>query len=513
MREMDPNVNVMYEDAMTLMEISVLEYESALNSAGKIALSWERFCAHLRPLIVRLGKADIQAAKNLLSKWENVGAGVTDYRRLTSGAVCELRPLIQDALSRLYPYVEMEYGRWMVRQTPSAFFTVVDRNSGRGIHSLASPMQEAFLLANELYSNDMEEFHMLGCGLGYLAYQLWIKSEKTLRIHIYEEDEFLCEVSFTIGVLSWIDDSCLVIEPCDDKEDMVRRFLVSAQKKDTGVYVQDWKEKEYHDTVYGDHVDNLSYNMRLQRTLGTLWKINERENRKIDWKPIRSLSGSILNKSKDFVVVSAGPSLDDNIDFIKQHSKDMCIIAINASLRRLASEGIRPDIAAMLDPQPWLAGHLEGIAEYTKDIPLVTVLNGCQSFNKIYQGPKYLIEGTKTDGFEWQFEGTVASLALDLAFFLGAQKIYIIGSDLGFPENRNYAKGLVHNETEGMSADAEGGPSVEAVDGQIIRTTVIYEMYRKTLEKQIRSHPSVKVYNMSQHGAKIEGTLPVNELS
>lgn len=509
MRGMDENVKVMYEDAMTLMEINVLEYESALNNVERIRFSWEKFCTLLRSMIMRLGKVDMQTAKNLLSKWESVGAGVTDYRRLTTGAVCELRPLIQDALNRLYPYVEMEYGRWMVKQTPSAFFSVMEINTERYIHSPYSPMYEAFLLANELYCDDMEEFHLLGCGLGYLAYQLWIKSEKTLRIHVYEEDEFLREASFSIGVLGWIDDPCLVFEPCDDKEDMLRSFFVSTQKNNVGVYVQDWKEREYLDTIYGDHVDNLSYNMRMHRTLGTIWKINERENKKIDWIPVRNLS--IQDKSKDFMVVSAGPSLDDNIDFIKRHSADMCIIAINAVLKRLASEGIKADITAMLDPYSRLADHLSGIADYTKDIPLVTVLNGCQSFNRIYQGPKYLIEGSDTDGFEWQFEGTVASLALDLAFFLGAQKIYLIGSDLGFPENRSYARGLVHRETDGMPVDSDGGRVVEAVDGKKIRTTVIYESYRKTLERQIQAHPSVTVYNMSHNGAKIAGTLSVNE--
>ena len=98
-----------------------------------------------------------------------------------------------------------------------------------------------------------------------------------------------------------------------------------------------------------------------------------------------------------------------------------------------------------------------------------------------------------------------------MAFVLGAQKIYLSGSDLGFPENRSYARGLVHRETDGMPVDSDGGRVVEAVDGKKIRTTVIYESYRKTLERQIQAHPSVTVYNMSHNGAKIAGTLSVNE--
>ena len=148
--------------------------------------------------------------------------------------------------------------------------------------------------------------------------------------------------------------------------------------------------------------------------------------------------------------------------------------------------------------------------EYTYNIPIVFPTNGSQAFIARYKGPKYALynyEMTKS-GFKWNFGGTVASLGIDLAYFLEAGKIYLIGSDLAFPNNQNYAEGVAHNTTEGINNTI----FTYSVDGGLVATNNVYNEYRKIIERQIAFHPDIPVYNMSRHGADISGTKNIDDI-
>lgn len=509
MNEMDENVSIMYEDALVLESISVLEHEAALNNASRINRAWSAVSAGLQKLIARLGRVDMKAAESLLEAWRNVGEKETDFRRLSAGAVSKIRPLVLEALNKLYQPMEADCGRWKISQTESRFLTVFDTEKKRYIHSPSSPIREAAILADSLYNDDMESFHMLGCGLGYLPYELWIKSEKTLKIYIYETDNLLRQLAYNIGVLNWIDKENIVMVDCENADDMLQKFLLNSKSEHSGYYVQDWKEGEYREFYYGKYADKVSCNMRMNRIYSAIWQANKRSNNKQTHFSMLELKKREDLCRQKYAVVSAGPSLDENIDFLKDNSEEICVIAVNAALRRLVNEGIKVDIVTMLDPLPAIAGHLEGIVDHTEGIPLVTVDNGSRTFISAYKGPMYFVGDALSDGYEWGFEGTVASLALDLAYYLNAKKVYLIGSDLGFPMGKNYAGGVAHKVDEGMPDVKLEELVTEAVDGNIIQTTVLYESYRRTLEDQIQNHPGVEVYNMSRHGAKISGTIPI----
>jgi hypothetical protein len=169
-------------------------------------------------------------------------------------------------------------------------------------------------------------------------------------------------------------------------------------------------------------------------------------------------------------------------------------------------ENIFPDIVVMLDPHNLrMISHIKGIEEYTYNIPIVFPTNGSQAFISRYKGPKYALydyEMTQS-GFKWNFGGTVASLGIDLAYFLEAGKIYLVGSDLAFPYNQNYADGVAHNTTEGINNII----FTQSVDGGQVATNNVYNEYRRIIEHQIACHPDIPVYNMSRHGADIIGTL------
>ena len=219
----------------------------------------------------------------------------------------------------------------------------------------------------------------------------------------------------------------------------------------------------------------------------------------------------VYSHADEAIIVSAGPSLNDNIDFIRESVGKRTIIAINAVLKRLYKENIKPDIIVMIDPLKTMRDHLSGAESITEGVPLITTLNSNYDFVEAYMGPIYIIPNGEDEkqepcerGIPWEnVGGTVASLGLEAAYYLGAQKIYLVGSDLAYTNGNNYASGVAHGEKEAI-VDKN---VVDAVGGGKVSTNELYNMYRGIIENQIAMHPEVKVYNRAFGGARIEGTI------
>jgi hypothetical protein len=413
----------------------------------------------------------------------------------------ELIPALKEALNILYGPISLDSGKWLFEKTISGFTTVYDNELKKYLHSPLDPMAEASNLAKRLYDPEMDEFHILGCGLGYLPYQIWEKSDRSAHIYVYEDDKAMLEYAYQIGVLSWIDSSMLTIIKEQDSSLILRAFYNHSDERN--IYISDWKVGCYSGKN-GSAIDALDFNLRTLRTNENLWKINERENLKRKPFSIDMFFSDYDFKGRDCILVSAGPSLDENIEFLRKCQKKKTIIAVNTVLKRLKKESITPDIVTMLSPEVILKEHIDGIESFTENIPLIMPLCGSRTFTALYRGPIYVIdEEALSDVNVWDFGGNVTSLALNVAYNLRASQIYLVGSDLAFSGGRNFSQGVAHGEYE----DINNSIWVESTDGGVVRTNNLYNTFREILEKQISDRPSIKVYNLANHGAKIKGAI------
>ena len=506
-----PIIKTIYKDSMIIEDLHEVARKIAILEIGEAISLWNKTSSKIENLISRVGSSNINLAKELLSVFKMCRQETSDFRVLENLISNDLIPNITKAVDSLYEPMRIEDSKRVFERTPSGFLTIMDLETGRYIHSPWDPMHEADIFSEELYSPDIDNFHILGCGLGYLPYQIWEKSEHSVQIYIYEEDIAIIEYAKQVGALSLIDEDHLTICDASDLSSMLKQFIESTESEGALAYVSDWKVGIYEDNIYGKQIDQFDYNMRTERLFRKSWAINVRENSKQDLKDVEELKKDFNYVGKDFIVVSAGPSLNDSIDYLKNNCGDKVIISINTSLRKLVKENIFPDIVVMLDPHNLrMISHIKGIEEYTYNIPIVFPTNGSQAFIARYKGPKYALynyEMTKS-GFKWNFGGTVASLGIDLAYFLEAGKIYLIGSDLAFPNNQNYAEGVAHNTTEGINNTI----FTHSVDGGLVATNNVYNEYRKIIERQIAFHPDIPVYNMSRHGADISGTNNIDDI-
>ncbi len=509
-RLMDKMIEDMYKDAMVAEDLQDFLIQEALTNDLKMREVWERASAGIERIIKDTGSISMEAAEELLAEWRTTRELGNDFRAMAGHIRFRLLPLLSSVLGMLHRAVTTVSGAWEIRSTSLGYFTIRDVKSGRYLHDPYDPMREAGILAERIYSIEMDSFHILGCGLGYLPYQVWKRSEGSVRLYLYEEDMSMIRLAQEIGVLSMIPDDNLIIVDNKDVEEMLKIFVYSRHEGIKDHYVSDWKAKEFFDHPIGKMIAGIDFDDRTERTHDVLQKANRRKNSARGAKPIDEFKKDYDLEGKECVIISAGPSLNDNIDFLRESVGKRVLIATNAVLYRLKDEDIIPDVVVMLDPLPSLVRHINGVEEYYSRIPLVALDSGSSTFIEKYRGEVYLLSDEKGTCCA-NFGGTVSSMGLYLAYYLHAKAVHLIGNDLAFSEGVNYAEGLVHEVTEGMEADSLTGLLVDSVDGGKVPTDYLYNTYRLIFEEQIREHPDVKVYNRSKHGARIAGTIEKEE--
>jgi hypothetical protein len=104
---------------------------------------------------------------------------------------------------------------------------------------------------------------------------------------------------------------------------------------------------------------------------------------------------------------------------------------------------------------------------------------------------------------------TVTNTGLALAFYLGFNKVYLVGVDLAFPEEKHHAEGSVYETVFKDWQDIfKGEIEVEANFGGTVFTNSIFYASKRDMEEGIKYFRTLRkefeVYNPN-FGAKIEG--------
>ena len=151
------------------------------------------------------------------------------------------------------------------------------------------------------------------------------------------------------------------------------------------------------------------------------------------------------------VVVSAGPSLQRNIDLLsKPGVRDrVVIIAVQTVLKTLLARGIRPHFVTALDHHEISRRFYEGLS--ARDVEGVTLVAEPRANPAILDAFPGAIRCVGDDWLEDIVQGiappkgslpagaTVAHLAYSLARHLGCDPVIMIGQDLGFSDGQYYA--------------------------------------------------------------------------
>lgn len=199
-------------------------------------------------------------------------------------------------------------------------------------------------------------------------------------------------------------------------------------------------------------IHNFWQNRVTQINLGQLWVKNLiRNSRECN----NDLPISSLEITCPIVVVGAGESLEDLLDFIKRNSSNIYILCVDTALEALLQGGIVPDGVIALEAQYYNLPDFYGAKDLTID--LFYDLTSYPGVLRNLKGRKYYTltkyeESRIIDVFESNFPestlpplGSVGITALYIALKLTKSEIYLCGLDFSYKMDKSHSRGTPYH--------------------------------------------------------------------
>ncbi|MDX4067230.1 DUF115 domain-containing protein [Aliarcobacter skirrowii] len=238
-----------------------------------------------------------------------------------------------------------------------------------------------------------------------------------------------------------------------------------------------------------------------------------------------------FNFFKDIPVlyIAAGPSLDENIEWIKKNQNKFFIVTLGAAYKKLLANNIRIDIITTLDESHLLSSLQfddESVSRISKD---TIILSGNMTnegvLKKFNQENLFLFELYKSIIKDnTYFSGySIGEVTLDILLHLNIKNIYLIGLDLAVNQDTGDSHAKDSNSTtskldlnEEQSRDTFSGKSnlIEAKGNHkdlVLTTALFFASISSANQKLNKKEEDVNVYNLSSHGAYFENTIPIKQ--
>ncbi|EAH9472230.1 DUF115 domain-containing protein, partial [Campylobacter jejuni] len=222
------------------------------------------------------------------------------------------------------------------------------------------------------------------------------------------------------------------------------------------------------------------------------------------------------------IIVSTGPSLTKQLPLLKKYANKATIFCADSSYPILAKHGIKPDYVLSLERIPLTSEFFNNdFGEFDKDIMFIVksvthphTIKYLQKNNRAFilvSTYASFIQYLKLDYFGYFNMGfSVAHMACYLSLHLNHKNIIFIGQDLAYAENGNSHPDDYQNSAnyesqmyEHILTEAYGGK-------EKIKTHHVWLMFKRNLEQdvqKIQKYLDTKVYNCTEGGARIKGTI------
>lgn len=370
------------------------------------------------------------------------------------------------------------------------------------LHSKYYPVKEGekFIELNEKLYKNQNVVMVYGLGLGYHIKELLKKCNDNCKIYIFDADKEIVKIADSIGNLENIrkDKRVKIFDNYSQKffQDFVS---IAQQVDDILIYKPSVTVLSDEYMPLKDILENYNIAKIAVDRFSEVMSKNYEHNVRLKVPGIQEFFKKINAKGETVIIVSAGPSLDYNINDLKKIKGKFKIFAVGRSLNILMSNGINPDMITIIDPQEVVYDQLKGYED--SDISLCFLSTASRWAVSNYKGPKYMFYNEKNkDDIIINTGKTVAVATLDIAIKSGAKEIIFIGQDLGFLDNKRHSGTIDYVSEDGVYK------KVLSVDGNMINTNDGYLYFKRQIEKVIEENPNVRFINCSK-GARIKGTL------
>ena len=475
----------------------------------KFTETWERMSERLTAFCREVCEIDPDKGQTLWNIFLQVTRDAA-YRNLGKAAdgLENSIPHLYDAM-KLFGKIDVEEGDYRLFSSGSGYLCIKNTKSGETLCSENDPAWEARERAEGMYIPGMKKLYVLGSDLGYFEWQFYDLTNESIDIWLFDTNSVLTDYALQFGVLGRIPEENLHIVIEKNQEKLLNAYLkgLDEYKKGLAVYevcpdVLGRLSGRAYDSAY-----NMLVTIQTSRNLFALSEQNYYRNTNAVGKYITDLRES--GRRADWVVVGGGPSVDSCIDYLRSVVGKKKIIAAATIYKRLLAEEIKPDYIAVIDPQNRTFDYLRNVTSC--DVPLIMADLANWQFSEKYRGEKYLVpmegyyfskERYRNLGMKlWEMQGTVSGFGIDVAAFLGAERIELVGVDLAYPTESSHASGVDNSRT----VDRKNMIEVEDVNGKRVFTSRVFGEYIRDIEEQIANYSGIRFFNLSDCGAKIKG--------
>ncbi len=393
------------------------------------------------------------------------------------------------------------------------------------LHSSIDPIKEAQRVTDGLEVTAGAIVVVYGLGLGYLVETLLKQLDKRTFLFVIEPDQAVFQQAMRTRDLRHLLDSDRVsIQVSDSPIDIQKSFYSiydAARFHDfarTGL--------PGHQVVYKDlHIEVIEGIKRVVNLAVDNWKtlakigsdvVSSTILNFVDYcthPGVASLTGKFSKIPA--IVVAAGPSLNRNIEMLREAKGRAVIIAVGTAMKVLQKHDIIPDFIVSIDPQPITYEHFRG--HICQNSALLTAIQSYPEVVQTFKGPIFvaasgsfilnwfddLIEAK--EGLETG--GTVAHSAMTEAYNMGADPIIFLGQDLAFAhDGQTHAAGTSYSSIRYTDFDENTDVFyVKANDGGQVLTNHLYNDYRLFIEDWIQVKNDRTYINATEGGALIAG--------
>lgn len=208
-------------------------------------------------------------------------------------------------------------------------------------------------------------------------------------------------------------------------------------------------------------------------------------------------------------LISAGPSLEKNVDELKYVKNRAWICCVDAALPTLLKHDIVPDLVACADamiPLNWLEDKRSWSIPLliTSNVPreLLRKSKSVKIWAEDHAFIQMLCKGAGIEQPELRSYSSVSTMLFTSLLELGVTEIIFAGQDLAYSED---GKSHVSGRDEGFVQDSQY--NLPGYYGGVVWSRGDWNLYHQWFEKSIRFFPHCRFVNATEGGAKIEGTV------
>lgn len=266
------------------------------------------------------------------------------------------------------------------------------------------------------------------------------------------------------------------------------------------------------------------YNRRLYSHLNRTTKLLKSKFKTILFNKLKK--NCKFFSDKPILYIAAGPSLDENIEWIKQNQNKFFIVTIGAAYKKLLLNNIHIDMISTLDEKEELNSLQfddESVNKLSNNtIILASTITYYKILEKLSTKNLYLFEVfSSLHKNNISFSGfSIGEVTLNILFYLNPKSIYIIGLDLSLnqvtgeshSENANSTVTKLNLEDKQTRDTFEAQKSLIKIKGNLkkeVFTTPFFYSSIQHINNQtiLHKNKSTKVYNLSSNGAFFKDTI------